>query len=195
MARSLLTDTKQDLIDDSGSVLWSFVRGEQLEFPVEIEFLENVLSGYEFECVIVEALNVAKQEEYPTDIQPAGAQTVLNVRLPGYVGVWDANGAYDIDQIVLYEDIYYRLTDGNAYISSTLPDADSNWELAKMNEIRVQFPSTLSSDWAVSPTVNYPVYGFFELRVTEPFNSTYRKTWKPVRGMVEILFSPTDIVA
>jgi hypothetical protein len=194
MARSLLTDTRQDLIDDSGSVLWSIVKGEQLEFPVEIEFLTNVLLGYQFECVVVEANNVALQEEYPTDIQLAGIQTVLSLRLPDYVGLWEPTGVYDAGNTVLHDDIYYELSDGLAYSSTALPNVDTNWELAKMNQIYVQFPSTLGSDWNVQPMVNHPTYGFFELRVTEPVHYAFRKTWKPVRGMVQLLFSPTHIV-
>jgi hypothetical protein len=194
MARSLLTDTRQDLIDDSGSVLWSIVKGEQLEFPVEIEFLTNVLNGYEFECVVVEANNVALQEEPPTDIRLNGAQTTLSIRLPDYVGLWESTGVYDIGNIVLHSGIYYELSDGLAYTSTTSPDADPNWELAKMNQVHIQFLSTLGADWLVSPTVDKPMYGFFELRVTEPVHYAFRKTWKPVRGMVQLLFSPTHIV-
>ena len=47
MARSQLTEISEDLNTDSGSVLWSLVRGEQLEFPITMNFIENypVLSG------------------------------------------------------------------------------------------------------------------------------------------------------
>jgi hypothetical protein len=194
MARSLLTDTKQDLIGDSGSVLWSFIKGEQLEFPIEIDFLDNILNGYELECVVVEALNTLKQEEPPTDIRPGGAQTTLNIRYPNYVGIWDENNLYDINNIVKYEDVHYRLSTGLSYSNTTPPDIDTVWVLAKMNEIFIRFPSTLGSDWGISPTVNHPVYGYFELRITEPQHLLYRKTWKPVRGLVQLLFSPTHIV-
>ncbi len=60
-----------------------------------------------------------------------------------------------------------------------------------MSRVYLQFPKNLAANWTVAPSVNYPVYGFFEMRVTEPVDSVFRRTWKPIRGMVEILFSPT----
>jgi hypothetical protein len=193
MARSLIGNTTTDLISDSGSVLWSFVEGEQLEFPISIEFINNILDGYEFECVVVEGLNVLGQEEPPEDIRPLGAQTVLNLRLPNYVGNWVANATYGIEEVVFYEGAYFKLLNG-PYADETTPDGDENWIEFNMNTLFIQFPMTLSLDWAVRPTANKPVYGFFELRVTEPNSSVFRKTWKPVRGLVKILFSPTHLV-
>ena len=99
----------------------------------------------------------------------------------------------DFEDVVLYEDIYYKLTEGAGYISSSPPPDDSVWEETALNILYVQFPATLGSGWVISPMVDYPVYGFFELRVTEPNNSIFVHTWKPVRGLVELLFSPTDI--
>jgi hypothetical protein len=193
MARSRINTITNDLISDSGSVLWSFVKGEQLEFPITIDFIEDA-NDYTFEAVIVEGLNVSGQEEPPVTHKPSGIQTTLNVRLPNYQGTWNANNAYNAEDIVLHSSVYYRLTTGAGYINATTPDLDSNWEVTALNIIYVQFPSTIASTWAVAPLVNSPVYGFFELRVTEPNNPIIVKTWKPVRGMVEILFSPTDLV-
>jgi len=193
MARSLLNEISTDLITDSGSVLWSFVEGEQLEFPISIEFIDNVLNGYEFECVVVEGLNVLGQDEPPEDIRPTGAQTVLNLRLPNYVGNWQENVTYGTEEVTSHESSFFKLLEG-PYFGEFTPDLDENWIEFSMNTIYVQFPSTLASDWLIKPTANKPVYGFFELRVTEPDNSIFRKTWKPVRGLVKILFSPTHLV-
>ena len=52
MARSRLTETTDDLVTDSGAVLWSFVKGEQLEFPITLNFVENVTAGYAYEAVV-----------------------------------------------------------------------------------------------------------------------------------------------
>jgi hypothetical protein len=192
MARSLIGDISTDLIDDSGSVLWSFVEGEQLEFPISIQFVGNILNGYELECVVVEGLNVANQEEPPETIRPDGAQTVLNIRLPDYVGPWTP-GTYGTEEVVSRDLFYWKLKEG-PYVSTLEPELDDAWELFSMNTIFVQFPATLGNDWDVLPTANRPMYGFFELRVTEPNNSIFRKTWKPVRGLVKLLFSPTHLV-
>jgi hypothetical protein len=194
MARSPLTDTSDDLIQDSGSVLWSFVKGEQLEFPITLNFVEDATQAYVYEAVVVEALNVTEQTTRPVTIKPNGVQTVLVVRVPTNRGTWDAPQAYNKEEVVLYNGVYYKLLKGVARVNSTPPAADPMWQVTSLSKIYIQFPASLGSTWAVAPIVGSAVYGFFELRVTEPPDSIFRRTWKPVRGMVEILFSPTDIV-
>ena len=194
MARSKITDPKDDLIEDSGSVLWSFVKGEQLEFPITLSFVKDVTAGYTYEAVVVEGENVAGSTEPPTNIRVGGAQTKLNVRLPVNRGTWQAIQAYNRGEVVLYDGVCYSLKAGAGRINATPPSADPAWELVSMSRIYLQFEKSLASDWAVAPTVGFPTYGFFELRVTEPGDGVFQRTWKPVRGMVQILFSPTEIV-
>jgi hypothetical protein len=191
MARSRLTETTDDLVTDSGAVLWSFVKGEQLEFPVTMNFVENVTAGYTYEAVVVEADNVPLQTDRPVTVKTGGVVAQLTVRVPTYRGNWDAPQAYNREEIVKYAGIYYKLKNGVARVSSTTPDTDTEWEVANMSRVYLQFPKNLAANWTVAPSVNYPVYGFFEMRVTEPVDSVFRRTWKPIRGMVEILFSPT----
>ena len=194
MARSRLTEPTDDLIQDSGAVLWSFVRGEQLEFPVILPFINDVTAGYEYEAVVVEAKNVINQEEKPTEIETDGAQTTLVIRLPVKRGTWDPAQAYNREEVVLFNNKYYKLLSGIARVNSLLPSVDSAWQETQLNKLYLQFPKTLASDWNIEPTVGHPVYGFFELRVTEGADAIYQRTWKPVRGMVEVLFSPTEYV-
>jgi hypothetical protein len=282
MARSPINTIATDLQSDSGSVLWSFVRGEQLEFPISLSFVNNASSGYIYEAVVVEALNIANDPTVPNDIRAGGCQTRLVVRVPTDRGTWSAAGSYNREEFVLYSGLYYKLSAGAARVNATIPPSDPVWQAYIPNQIYVQFPSTLSMagpsspctftdtgdlvtktahglvqgqqvafynivattgiltgqyyyvinptantfqlattynqynnyagitpvtlttngtgdlytdiPYAVTPTANTPVYGFFELRVTEPSGGVYTRTWKPVRGMVEILFSPTDLV-
>ena len=196
MARSRLTNTTQDLITDSGAVLWSFVKGEQLEFPITLNFVEDASlkqnNNYVYEAVVIEAQNVLNQTDRPTTIRQNGVQNRLFVRLPIYLGVWQSVVAYNKEDVVLYSGKYYKLLRGIGRTNSVAPDSDSLWVETTLNTIYLQFPSNLASTWAVQPAVNSPVYGFFELRVTEPQDQIFTRTFKPVRGMVEILFSPTD---
>lgn len=198
MARSRITDTdRKDLISDSGSVLFSLVKGEQLEFPVTLNFVKDATNSnaYVFEAVIVEANNTANQQTVrPKSVLSGGRQNTLIVRVPVNRGVWQAVQAYNREEIVLYNNVYYKLLNGAGRISSVTPNLDPAWEVTVLNKIYIQFPSTLASNYAITPTVDSPVYGFFELRITEPTDSIYTRTWKPIRGMVEFLFSPTDIV-
>ena len=194
MARSKLTNTSNDLITDSGAILWSFVIGEQLEYPITLTFIESAVSGYIFEAVVIEAANLPNQDTRPTTVEVAGIQTTLTVRIPTYIGVWSSGGAYNSEEVVQYSGLYYKLLTGAARVDPTPPDSDPAWELTTLNTVYVQFPSALGSTWAQAPEVEIPVYGFFELRVTEAANPIYIKTWKPVRGMIELLFSPTAVV-
>jgi hypothetical protein len=199
MARSRLTNTTQDLIADSGSVLWSFVKGEQLEFPVTLNFIEDasvkaVGSNYTYEAVVVEALNLANQTTRPTAVRPGGVANTLFIRLPILLGTWSAGSAYNKEEVVLYQGVYYKLAAGTARTNATPPSTDPMWVVTQLNKIYIQYPASLASTWSVQPTVDSPVYGFFELRVTEPNDPVFIRTFKPVRGMVEILFSPTDVV-
>jgi hypothetical protein len=191
MARSRLLDPSIDLITDGGDVLWSFVRGEQLEFPITLNFVENVMAGYTYEAVVVEADNVAEQTTTPVTVKDGGITNVLVVRVPTNRGNWDSAQAYNKEEVVYYGGKYYKLVSGVALTNITTPDLDPNWLETSLSKVYLQFPKTLGSTWAQVPTVTTPVYGFFELRVTEPQDNIFRRTWKPIRGMVEILFSPT----
>jgi hypothetical protein len=194
MARSKLTETKDDLIEDSGSVLWSFVKGEQLEFPITLNFVENVTAGYTYEAVVVEANNALEDDSVPTSIKPGGVQTKLIVRVPVYRGTWGSGQAYNREEVTLYNGEYYKLIYGIARVNSVSPDLDAAWEETSLSRIYLQFPKALGADWSPQPTVGHPIYGFFELRVTEPNDSIFQRTWKPIRGMVQIQFSPTELV-
>jgi hypothetical protein len=193
MARSSLTTGGISLVSDTGGVLFPLVQGEQLEFPVSVEFLSN-LSGYTYEAVVVEADNTAGQTAVPTAIKVGGTQTTLNVRTPVHRGNWDAPQAYNTNELVSYSGNEYRLKSGAGRISALTPDMDAMWEVTSANTLFVQFPNTLSLNWSQQPTVDTAVYGYFELRVTEPSVHAFPQTWKPVRGAVEVSFSPTQLV-
>ena len=195
MARSRITDTdRKDLISDAGSVLFSLVQGEQLEFPVTLNFVEDATADYDYEAVLVEAENVTRQSVKPKTALTGGVQDTIVVRVPTNRGTWQGVQAYNREEVVKYNNLYYRLLEGAGRINATTPDQDSAWEVTLLNKIYLQFPKSLSLDYTVQPTVDSPSYGFFELRVTEPTDSIYSRTWKPIRGMVEFLFSPTQIV-
>jgi hypothetical protein len=191
MARSKLTVIEDDLINDGGNVLWSFVKGEQLEFPITLSFITNASLGYTFEAVVIEAANEVEQQLKPIAIRTAGVQTPLDVVKPNTPTVYVPGNSYNFDDVVSFASKYYKCI--KSATTDTIPSA--NWLEINLNEIYIRFPGTLGSTWNIQPKVGYSVYGFFELSVTEPANfSGYKRTWKPVRGMVEILFSPTDVV-
>lgn len=275
MARSRLVDPINDLVSDGGSVLFSFVKGEQLEFPITLEFLDStigaqpasftgsivsgvltvtaiasgtiipgqlitgagilantyvsgyisgngglgtyavtiftpgstasaspnvastgitaVVNSYTYEASVIEANNAVDQSSEPTSIKSNGVTTTLYIRVPINRGTWVSGQAYSVEDVVLYNGTYYKQNNGYQGLTSTVtPNLDTaRWAVTEINRVYVQFPKTLGSTWSQQATVSSPVYGFFELRVTESANIVYPKTWKPVRGLVEILYSPT----
>jgi hypothetical protein len=275
MARSRLVDPSVDLVSDGGSVLFSFVKGEQLEFPVTLSFLDSTigstpgtftgsitnnvltvtalssgtvmpgqllsgtgvsantyitgyitgigglgtysiavyppggtaqssptvtstiingaLNSYTYETTVVEALNTTEQSSPPTAIKPNASPTVLAVRVPINRGTWASGTTYNVEDVVFHAGKYYKQNNGfQGQSSTTVPASDAaRWTETASNRVYVQFPKTLGSTWTQQATVTASVYGFFELRVTENASIVYPRTWKPVRGLVEILYSPT----
>lgn len=212
MARSRLIDPINDLITDGGAILWSFVQGEQLEFPLTLGFIETILKtdaivqdptkGYTIEAKVVEADNTANQLIKPTSIKSGGIVTAINVRVPYYAGTWQNTVTYVREDVVLHNGSYYKaLKAGNVSSNGTPGTTNSFWASTQPNKVYIQYPDDLANNWTTKSflTASTSIYGFFELRVTEPINagtyslneSAFIRTWKPVRGMVEILYSPT----
>lgn len=60
------------------------------------------------------------------------------------------------------------------------------------NEIKLVIPQTLVSSFSVQPDVNKPVYGFIGLEVADLGVGSAQQVWKPMRGLIEILYSPSE---
>ena len=234
MARSVLTNIKDDLVEDSGAILWSLIRGEALEFEVKIDFVENIYDGYDLEASLIEAANVENQSGAPKNIrtepvtetvtvpvinengdavldtegnqvtqqitntlyEPSVAKN-LHVRLPSFSGYYVPNNDYAYGDRVYHNGKIWELITGRAAWDPGEPDGiNPYWIESDAQTIFIQFPEDVIEDWSVLPSVGCPVYGFFELRVTEQASHTnFKRTWKPVRGMVGFYFSPTAEVS
>ena len=197
MARSSILNTTIDVNDDDGGVLLSFVQGEAVEYPVTLNFLSNASAGYEYEAVIMESLNVTGSEDTPKSPRPSGVNSTLVVRVPLERGTWSALTAYDREDVVQDGLIYYKLRSGVGRVNATPPSSDPvYWEEYVPNKVYIQFPGTLTTTpaWLVQPTITSAVYGYFELSVQEPVGVVFRRTWKPMRGLVKFEYSPTQIV-
>jgi len=75
-------------------------------------------------------------------------------------------------------------------VTTTLPLIDT---LVTDNVIDVVIPSTLSDSWAAQPTPESPVYGWVGVRVADPGTGDEQQIWKFMRGLVEVLYSPTKV--
>jgi hypothetical protein len=150
-------------------------------------------SDFTFEAVVIEAANVNAAVNSPTTIQAGGVQTTLIVRVPPQRGTWDSATAYSAEDVVLYSGSYYKKNQGSLIVAADLPSALLTWDMFTPNKVYIQFPTTLGTGWLVQPNILVTTKGFFELRVTEVAGA-FPKTWKPLRGLVELLFSPTSAV-
>lgn len=197
MARTPITADGTSLVEDSGTILLSFIRGEQLEYPVLVTFLDDCTtdSGYVFEACVLEAENSPSQTEPPDTLQVGGIRTDYTVANGGIrqlvdAGAWSAPTAYNAGEVVSYNGKHYELQAGAGRVSATLPSADPLWDEVAKNTVYVRFASTLGGDWAIKPKIGFSTFGFFEFSVQEPVTYSWRKKWKPVRGMIELLYSP-----
>ena len=84
MARSRITSTSQDAINDEGNVLFSMVDGEQLIMTFTANWLTN-MTNYRVRCRVIESNNASATDateptgNVPTDRKTNGAETYLTV--------------------------------------------------------------------------------------------------------------------
>jgi len=159
--------------------------GEQFEYPID---LHNVLpEDFDLYAAVVEANNLSGQTEQPTSVEPAGVLTVLDVRVPVFAGEWDVVTDFSPMEMVEYAGKYWIREDTPA--NHDAPDIGP-WYEATRGRVYLRIPNDLGTDWAVMPEVSFPTYGFVEVSLTEKVGA-FKRTYKPVRGMAQILFSPT----
>ena len=62
------------------------------------------------------------------------------------------------------------------------------------NTFDIVIPEDLIANWATTPEPDQPVYGFIELEVADSGAGINQQIWKPMRGLVEVRYSPTEAV-
>lgn len=62
------------------------------------------------------------------------------------------------------------------------------------NTFKLVIPDDLISTWTTQPTPNAPVYGWVGLEVADDGVGDRQQIWKPLRGLVEVLYSPSEEV-
>lgn len=75
-------------------------------------------------------------------------------------------------------------------VISTLPILDAT---TTDNEFKLVFPDDICDTWNTQPTPDKPVYGFIGVEIADAGVGNEQQKWKPVRGLVEILYSPTEV--
>ena len=60
------------------------------------------------------------------------------------------------------------------------------------NQFDIVIPQTLIATWNTTPEPDIPIYGFIGLEIQDTASGNNQQIWKPMRGLVEVLYSPTE---
>ena len=72
---------------------------------------------------------------------------------------------------------------------TTLPIIDAD---VSDNTFKVVITDDLCDTWAVQPTPDDPVYGFFALSVADTGVGNAQQIFVPVRGLIEVRYNPVE---
>lgn len=76
-------------------------------------------------------------------------------------------------------------------VITTLPIIDDD---VTDNAFKIVIPDDLISTWTTQPTPTVPAYGWIGLEVADGGVGDAQQIWKPLRGLVEVLYSPSEEV-
>ena len=62
------------------------------------------------------------------------------------------------------------------------------------NTFKIVIPEDLIDSWATQPTPQSPTYGWIGVEVRDGGVGSAQQIWKPFRGLVEVLYSPSEEV-
>jgi len=62
------------------------------------------------------------------------------------------------------------------------------------NQFNIVLPEGLIDNWVTQPTPEKPTYGWIGLEVRDSGTGSSQQVWKPMRGLVEVLYSPSEAV-
>jgi hypothetical protein len=72
---------------------------------------------------------------------------------------------------------------------TTLAIIDSD---ATDNTFKIVIPENLSASYTTQPQPEAPAYGYLGLELRDTGTGSAQQIWKPMRGLVEILYSPSE---
>jgi len=62
------------------------------------------------------------------------------------------------------------------------------------NTFKIVIPENLIDSWTTQPTPQSPTYGWIGVEVRDSGVGSAQQIWKPFRGLVEVLYSPSEEV-
>jgi hypothetical protein len=85
----------------------------------------------------------------------------------------------------------YPLSVKSGGVVTTLTTIDDD---TSDNKFDIVIPETLINSWTTQPTPNSPTYGWIGVEVQDSGINQYKQIWKPFRGLVEVVYSPSEEV-
>jgi hypothetical protein len=61
------------------------------------------------------------------------------------------------------------------------------------NSFEIVIPETLIDTWSTTPAVDKPIYGFIGLEIRDTGVGSDQQVWKPLRGLIQVRYSPTEV--
>lgn len=62
------------------------------------------------------------------------------------------------------------------------------------NTFKIVIPENLIDSWVTQPLPEKPAYGWIGMEVRDGGTGKQAQVWKPMRGLVEVLYSPSESV-
>jgi hypothetical protein len=75
-------------------------------------------------------------------------------------------------------------------VVTTLPILDTT---PTDNIFDIVIPQDLVDTWNTFPAPDKPIYGFIDLEIADTGVGNNQQIWKPMRGLIEVRYSPTEI--
>lgn len=60
------------------------------------------------------------------------------------------------------------------------------------SEFDVVFPASMLTGWTFLPKPDKPSYGYFDISIADTGIAEYQQIFKPVQGLVQIMYSPLE---
>ena len=80
-------------------------------------------------------------------------------------------------------------TEATTPVITTLTIIDSD---VTDNTFKIVIPDDLIDTWSTQPSPDTPVFGYLGVEIADAGVGDAQQIWKPMRGLIEILYSPTE---
>jgi len=87
------------------------------------------------------------------------------------------------------EDTKYPKEEQSGGVVTTLAIIDSD---VTDNEFKIVIPEDLADNWTTQPKPEKPSYGWIGLEIRDNGTGNNQQIWKPFRGLVEVMYSPSE---